>query len=104
MPADGVVPPVLDLNNTPMDGNSSAEHNKRPHALDEANLPAIRNVFGELPTLRMDEEVRPNLIFHPVRTSQMVSLCHCTLESVDDEEDYVMTSMETQNVPACIID
>jgi hypothetical protein len=58
MPADGVLPPVLNLNCTPVGGESSSEHRKAPRATDAANLPHAVNMFSQMPTPKMGEQVQ----------------------------------------------
>jgi hypothetical protein len=47
MPADGLLPTVLDLNWTRVCGESSSEHSKTPWAMDKANLPAASTCLGK---------------------------------------------------------
>jgi hypothetical protein len=57
MPADGVVPPVLNLNRTPVGHDSSTDHTKMPWGLDEANLLAVCNQFEKMSASRIDGHV-----------------------------------------------
>jgi hypothetical protein len=50
MLADGVVPPVVDLNRTPVGGESSSKHRRVPRARDAADLPAGVNLVDKMPT------------------------------------------------------
>jgi hypothetical protein len=77
MSVDGVVSSVLDLSSTPVGGESSSGRNKIPRAMGRANFPTGLNLFGQMPTPRMDEEVWPGLL-SPSRMSQMSPLCHCS--------------------------
>jgi hypothetical protein len=57
MPMDGVLPPVINLNRTPVGGESSSEHNKAPPSSDVANLLAGVNLFDEMPTQIMTADL-----------------------------------------------
>jgi hypothetical protein len=59
MAAGGAYPPFIDLNHTPVEGDSSLRHTKVPRARAAEDLPDAFGLFGQMPTQPMADEVLP---------------------------------------------
>jgi hypothetical protein len=59
MTAGGAFLPVIDLNHTPMAGESLLGHTKAPQARAAEDLPDASDMFGQMPTQPMVDEVLP---------------------------------------------
>jgi hypothetical protein len=105
MAAGGAFPPAIDLNRMPVAGESSSGHNKDPRARAAEDLPDAFDLFGQMPTQPMVDEVLP-------WSSPLVCLhrlsCHghCPMQDAtqDDNDDCMITGVDTQHGPTCNID
>jgi hypothetical protein len=59
MAGGDVFQPVIDLNRTPVVGDTSSGHSKAPRARAPADLPDATGLFGQMPTQPMGDEVLP---------------------------------------------
>jgi hypothetical protein len=59
MAGGGAFQPVIDLNRTPVAGDTSSRHNKAPRARAIEDLPDTDDLFGQMPTQPMGDEVLP---------------------------------------------
>jgi hypothetical protein len=55
----GTFQPVIDLNRTPVAGDASSGHSKAPRARAADDLPDAADLFGQMPTQPMFDEVLP---------------------------------------------
>jgi hypothetical protein len=59
----GAFQPIIDLNRTPVVGDTTSGHSKAPRARAADDLTDAANLFGQMPTQHMVDEVLP-LILH----------------------------------------
>jgi hypothetical protein len=59
----GAFQPVIDLNRTPVACNTSSGHSKDPRARAADDLPDTANLFGQIPTQPMFDEVPPLALY-----------------------------------------
>jgi hypothetical protein len=59
----GAFHPVIDLNRTPVVGDTSSEHSKAPRARAADDLPDAADLFGLMPTQPMFDEVPPLALY-----------------------------------------
>jgi hypothetical protein len=104
MTAGGAFLPIIDLNRMPMAGESLLGHSKAPRARSAEDLPDTSDLFGQMPTQPMVDEVLP--CSSPlVRLHRRSCHGHCPLQDAtqDDAEDCMITGVETQHGPTCNI-
>jgi hypothetical protein len=58
----GAFQPVIDLNNMLVAGYTSFGHSKTPRTHATEDLPDAANLFGQIPTQPMFDEVPPGLV------------------------------------------
>jgi hypothetical protein len=58
----GAFQPVIDLNRTPTAGETSSGHSKAPRARAADDLPDAADLFGQMLTQPMFDEVPPGLV------------------------------------------
>jgi hypothetical protein len=58
----GAFQPVVDLNHTLVAGDTSSGHSKTPRAHAAEDLPDAVDLFGQMPTQPMFDEVPPGLL------------------------------------------
>jgi hypothetical protein len=59
MAGGGTLQPVIDLNHTPVVGDTLSGHGKAPRARAAEDLPDAADLFGQMPTQPMGDEVLP---------------------------------------------
>jgi hypothetical protein len=59
----GAFQPVIDLNRTPVAGDTSFGHNKAPRARAADDLHDAADLFGQMPTQPMFDEVPPLALY-----------------------------------------
>jgi hypothetical protein len=59
----GVFQPVIDLNCTPVAGGTSPGHSKAPRARAADDLPDVADLFGQMSTQPMFDEVPPLALY-----------------------------------------
>jgi hypothetical protein len=59
----GAFQPIIDLNRTPVAGDTLFGHSKAPRARAADDLPDVADLFGQMPTQPMFDEVLPLVLY-----------------------------------------